>query len=99
MTSTGMPLGLIDPALPYESSEVDIAAGDIVVLYSDGVPDAQNDREEEFGESRLLDVVRAAAAEPASVIVSRVFTAIDAFVGQAPQFDDITLMVLKRMAS
>ena len=96
LTSTGMPLGLIDPALPYESSEVDIGAGDIVVLYSDGVPDAQNEREEEFGEARLQDVIRATASEPASVIVSRVFAAIDAFVGRAPQFDDITLMVLKR---
>lgn len=97
LLSTGMPLGLIDPGLPYESSDVGIGPGDIVVLYSDGVPDAQNSDEQEFGEARLRDVIRAAAAAPASAIVARVFAAIDAFVGDAPQFDDITLMVLKRL--
>jgi serine phosphatase RsbU (regulator of sigma subunit) len=97
LSSTGMPLGLIDPGLPYEASEVHIGPGDIVVLYSDGVPDAQNGREEEFGDARLREVVCAAAAEPAAAIVARVFAAIDDFVGSAPQFDDITLMVLKRL--
>jgi sigma-B regulation protein RsbU (phosphoserine phosphatase) len=83
--------------LPYESSDICIGPGDIVVLYSDGVPDAQNPNDEEFGEERLREVIRAAAAEPARAIVTRVFAAIDAFVGDAPQFDDITLMVLKRL--
>lgn len=97
LSSTGMPLGLIDPGLPYESFAVDINPGDCVVLYSDGVTDAQNLFDEEFGDGRLRDVVRDAVDEPAAVIVSRVFEAIDAFAGAAPQFDDITLLVLKRL--
>jgi sigma-B regulation protein RsbU (phosphoserine phosphatase) len=96
LSSTGMPLGLVDPGLPYESRELFLDPGDCAVLYSDGVTDAQNLQDEEFGEERLKAVVRATADEPAGVIVSRVFEAIDAFAGQAPQFDDITLCVIKK---
>lgn len=96
LSSTGMPLGLIDPGMPYESSDFTLAPGDCLVLYSDGVTDAQNVDDEEFGEDRLRQVVRQAADQPASVIVSRVFEAIDDFAGAAPQFDDITLLVVRR---
>lgn len=94
--STGSPLGLLPPGLPYDETQVDIAPGDCLVLCSDGVTDAQNEAEEEFGEDRLATVVRAAVDEPVEAIVGRVFDAIDAFAGAAPQFDDITLMVLRR---
>ena len=96
LSSTGMPLGLVEPGLPYESRTRTVAPGDCVVLYSDGVTDAQNLQDEEFGEDRLKDVVRASADRPAAEIVAGVFTAIDAFAGNAPQFDDITLCIIKR---
>jgi sigma-B regulation protein RsbU (phosphoserine phosphatase) len=91
-----MPLGLVEPGLPYESSPLTIAPGDCVVLYSDGVTDAVNLQDEEFGDDRLKAVVRASADQPAAEMVSRVFSAIDRFAGDAPQFDDITLCVIKR---
>ncbi|MFN7932947.1 MAG: PP2C family protein-serine/threonine phosphatase [Bryobacteraceae bacterium] len=70
--------------------------GDILAIYSDGVSEAQNLTEDEFGTDRLTECLRAKAAEPSSAIVQNVFDAIDAFAGDAPQFDDITLMIVKR---
>jgi len=68
------------------------------VLYSDGVTDAQDAADEEFGEARLLEVLRASVGQPAQTMIARVFEAIDAFAGGAPQFDDITLLVVRRFA-
>jgi sigma-B regulation protein RsbU (phosphoserine phosphatase) len=96
LASTGAPLGLLPPGLPYEETRVVLAPGDVVVLCSDGVTDAQNEAGEEFGEERLGAIVKASRAEGADVMVSRVFEAIDAFAGAAPQFDDITMLVVCR---
>ena len=95
LASTGTPLGLM-PGLPYGETTFAMGPGDVVVLFSDGVSEAQDAAGEEFGEARLAEVVSAARVEPAAAIVARVFDAIDAFAGAAPQYDDITLLVLKR---
>ncbi len=97
LTSTGMPLGLLGLGLPYDKVELALEPGDCLVLYSDGVPDAQNETDEEFGEERLRAVVRDAVAGGAEAVCTQVFDAIDAFAGGAPQFDDITLMVLRKL--
>ena len=73
-----------------------LAPGDQLLLYSDGVTEAQDAAGDEFGEERLQDVVRASAGESAAVLADRIIAAIDAFAGAAPQFDDITLMVVRR---
>jgi serine phosphatase RsbU (regulator of sigma subunit) len=96
LASTGAPLGLLPPGLPYEETAVTVGPGDCVVLFSDGVGDAQNDAGEEFGDERLLDIIRTSMDQPCEVIVNRVFDAIDRFAGNAPQFDDITILVLRR---
>ena len=59
--------------------------------------EAQNDAGEEFGEERLQRVVAASAGESAAVLADRIIAAIDAFADAAPQFDDITLMVVRRL--
>lgn len=96
LASTGAPLGLLPPGLPYSETEVVIAPGDCLVLCSDGVTDAQNLAEEEFGETRLAQAIADVRHRPAEQIVSHVFEAVDAFAASAPQFDDITLMVVRR---
>ncbi len=58
--------------------------------------DAQNESGDEFGEDRLAAIVSAHRDAPAEAIVDHVVTAIDEFAGAAPQFDDITIMVIKR---
>jgi sigma-B regulation protein RsbU (phosphoserine phosphatase) len=97
LESTGTPLGLLPAGPPYGERRLDLAPGDCLALFSDGVTEAQNGADEEFGEERLADIVRASADAPAGAIVGRIFEAIDAFAGSAPQFDDITLLVLKRL--
>ena len=95
MTCTGMALGMF-PRQVYDEQVSMLEPGDLLAMYSDGVSDAQNLAEEDFGVERLIDVLREHAAKPAESIVDAVFEAIDRFAGDAPQFDDITLMVVKR---
>jgi sigma-B regulation protein RsbU (phosphoserine phosphatase) len=96
LVSTGTPLGLLPPMLPYEEVAHALTPGDTLVLFSDGVSEAQDAAGEEFGEARLLDVLRGASDAPVATLVDRVFAAIDAFAGDAPQFDDITMLVVRR---
>ena len=93
--ATGTPLGLI-PNMPYEEGSFDVYPGDIIALFSDGVTEAQDINEEEYGEQHVADFMRGIAHESAAVIVDKIFDEIDRFAGAAPQYDDITLFVLKR---
>ncbi len=94
---TGTPIGLF-PGLPYTEENFQLEAGDTLALFSDGIPEALNLDEEEFGEEKFLEFVRRVKDEPAQTIVSEAFHEIDAFAGAAPQYDDITLLVIKRTA-
>ena len=96
LSSTGPPLGLLPIGLPFEQSKDALAHGDCLVLFSDGITDAQNDADEEFGEARLQDILAASPVEPPEVIIDRVFAAVDAFVEGAPQFDDMTILIAAR---
>jgi serine phosphatase RsbU (regulator of sigma subunit) len=97
LVSTGTPLGLLPPMLPYGDVAHDLAPGDTLVLFSDGVTEAQGEDGEEFGEGRLLDVLRQASTAPVTDLIARVFEEIDAFAAGAPQFDDITMLVVRRL--
>jgi sigma-B regulation protein RsbU (phosphoserine phosphatase) len=95
LKATGTPLGLL-PGMPYEEQRFELRPNDLLALFSDGVTEAQDEAENEFGEERLADVLRTIAHEPAAVIVDRVFAEIDRFAGAAPQYDDITLFIIKK---
>lgn len=94
---SGLALGLF-PKRTYEEQEFQLHEGDLLCLYSDGVTEAQDLSENEFSLERLTECLRANRDCPSTAIVDAVFHAIDEFVGSAPQFDDITLMVVKRGA-
>jgi len=98
MSSTGTPLGLLPPGIPLTQSTDRLEPGDALVLFSDGVTDAVDESDQEFGEARLLDVLRRTAGLPLTDIVSGAIEAIDRFAGGAPQFDDITMLVVRRDA-
>lgn len=91
---TGLALGLF-PAAGYEEGECELRAGDLLAIYTDGVTEAWDEQENEFDIPRLVECLKTHQQASASEIVDRVFTAIDEFVGTAPQHDDITLMLLK----
>jgi sigma-B regulation protein RsbU (phosphoserine phosphatase) len=95
LATTGMPLGLF-PQREYESRSFTLEPGDLLLLYSDGVTDAMRHDETDFGVERTVEVLRACRHLPAAEIEDRLFEAIDEFASGAPQFDDITAMVIKR---
>ncbi len=104
LKSTGTPFGLIPPDLldmnaPYEEQSFELNPGDLISLFSDGVTEAQNEDENEFGEARLAAILRPIANQPSEMIVNIVYDEIDRFAGSAPQYDDITLFIIKRMAT
>jgi sigma-B regulation protein RsbU (phosphoserine phosphatase) len=95
MGATGVPLGLF-PGMTWEELSFTLDSGDVLVLYSDGVSEAQTVVFDEFGPDRLADIVERQRDRPAAQIIDSIVASIDAFVEGAPQFDDITLMVVKR---
>ncbi len=97
LATTGLPIGLF-PQREYESKCFTLDSGDVLLLYSDGVTDAITHDETEFGVERTVAVLRASRHLPAQEMQDRLFDAIDEFAAGAPQFDDITVMVVKREA-
>ena len=95
LEATGMPIGLM-PMAEYERAEVVLAPGDVIVLYTDGLTEAANPDEEEFGIARLEQVVRQHAAEPLVALAVAIETAIEVFVDGTPFGDDRTLVMLRR---
>jgi len=90
----GIALGVLEDA-DLEERTVPLKKGDVVVLYTDGVIEAINDQEEEFGTDRLAELVGARRSLPAPALVGEINRAVSEFTGPQPQFDDWTLLVLK----
>lgn len=79
----------------FEQEEFLIQPGDVLLLYSDGVSEAHNAEEEEFGGERLVEEVRARAAAPADSIVGAVHHAVNTFSRKLEPDDDMTIIVAK----
>jgi sigma-B regulation protein RsbU (phosphoserine phosphatase) len=91
----GMVLGCI-PSAAYVEQTVELAPGDRIVAFTDGISEALNESEEEWGEPRLVATVAAEPpALPAKDLIDRILAAVDGFVAGTPQFDDLTLVVLR----
>ena len=91
----GPPLGLSADSVYAENGPVALAPGELVLLLTDGIEEAESPAGELFGAARFLEVVRAHREASAADIVGAVRGALDAFGGGAPQQDDITLIVAK----
>jgi sigma-B regulation protein RsbU (phosphoserine phosphatase) len=89
------PLGMFDFAT-YQTSALQISKGDILVVYSDGLPDAENPQGEMFGSDRLLGLIRQEAASGSDLLVPRLLKAIEEFTQGTPQTDDITFVVVEK---
>lgn len=99
VTSEGMPLGLVDPALfesVIEDKTVEFAPGSTLVLYTDGLTEAPNAEDKEFGTARLADALRAAHTGPAASINDHILQSVQNFSGTAGLRDDYTLLTVKR---
>ena len=96
LTTGGPPLGLLAGAR-YLSGEVSIEPGDLLVLYTDGVVEAEGPGGEEFGVDRLAEVVCTSRHLPSGRLVEEVVRATAEFCGSADYADDFTVLALKRL--
>ncbi len=94
---TGLVLG-IDDASKFEQRVAVIQPGDMLLLYTDGVTDVIDAQGHEFGVNRLLRVLEEHCDAPAGRIVSALVQAVAAFAGSSVPFDDITLVVARRLS-
>lgn len=83
--------------IKYKEYEFELAKGDTLFLYTDGVPEATNADENLFGLDRMLDALNTYPDAAPQKVLGHVDTAITAFVGNAPQFDDITMLAIKML--
>ena len=95
LTKTGMALGAM-PGRSWERGTVQIAPEDVLLLYTDGLTDAQNGAGAFFGRERLLETARAHVGCSAQEIQDALVQAVQAFAGEASQFDDITIVIAVR---
>jgi sigma-B regulation protein RsbU (phosphoserine phosphatase) len=91
----GTVVGLMD-GMKYEQETVHMRPGDILIAYSDGITEPENDFGE-FGEERLLEVVSRYRDQPLHVISAQVMLALEAWIGASEQPDDITLVLARQM--
>jgi sigma-B regulation protein RsbU (phosphoserine phosphatase) len=90
----GMVLGML-PQATYIKEEIQLQKGDVLVVFSDGVSEAMNIKEEEFGEERLMGAVKPNLDKSAAEIRDIILADIDQFVAHADQHDDLTLVVAR----
>lgn len=90
----GFVVGGMD-GIKYKDYELEFAPGDEIYLYTDGVAEATNLDNELYGTNRLIDVLNSELDIPVHQITSNVRNSIDEFVGTAPQFDDITMLMFR----
>ena len=95
LASEAFILGLFDYA-SFESRSLQLHNGDILVVYSDGLTDAENEQEEMFGEERLLQIIQQAAPSGSHAIEQKFLKAIEEFTQGMPQTDDITFVVVEK---
>jgi sigma-B regulation protein RsbU (phosphoserine phosphatase) len=90
----GPPLGLF-PETRYEEADLELLPGDLMVAFTDGVPEALNAEGEEFGEERLKELLRESASCGAEEISVRISSQVRDWMGAAEQHDDVTIVVMK----
>lgn len=91
----GLPIGMMQ-GVAYEEASIVFQPGDVLVIYSDGITESINERDEEFDEERLIEVVKNNLGRSASGIRDRIDEALSRFVGTTAPVDDMTLMIIKR---
>jgi sigma-B regulation protein RsbU (phosphoserine phosphatase) len=93
---SAMAMGVDESAL-VEERNATLALGDFVLFYTDGLTDALNPSGEEFGEERLCAILQEYRRQPAGKIMGALKAALHTFLGSEPPFDDITLILMKRL--
>jgi sigma-B regulation protein RsbU (phosphoserine phosphatase) len=90
----GLPLG-ITSSVPYQFGTTTLATGDLLLIFTDGLVEAEDEKEREYGEDRMLPVLQLLPGGTAKDALQRIMSSVDAFVGLTRQHDDITCLVLR----
>lgn len=93
----GLPFGIQAGAI-YQAGAVTLEAGDWLVVFTDGVVEAVNEADTEYGEQRLISVLNAGTDTSPATMLGRAMADLDLFVGNTPQHDDITYLLIKATA-
>lgn len=89
-------LGIITDAV-FTEQHVSLNQNDFMIIYSDGLTEAQNDSGEFFGEERLIELMKNTISQSAKQLGEVILSDVDSFIGKAPVHDDLTLAVLKKV--
>ena len=87
------PLGILDEA-NYEETQLEIAPGDKIVFYTDGIVEAMNKKQEMYGFERLHEAVKSSTAKTAETLMQDIIEDVSIFTGNVPQHDDLTIIVV-----
>jgi len=90
----GLPFGIL-PEAKYDSATLTLAPDDWLVIFTDGLVEAENARQDDYGEARLLGAIEAGKSVAPAEMLKRLMAEVDLFVGNTPQHDDVTCMLLK----
>jgi sigma-B regulation protein RsbU (phosphoserine phosphatase) len=91
----GIPIGIFAEST-YQVGTTRLESGDWLVIFTDGVVEAENAKQEEYGEAQLIRLVDRESGSTPAELLRRMWAELDAFVGNTPQHDDITCLLLKR---
>lgn len=94
LSSRGIPLGMFSSTV-YDAVPLEVNPRDILVVYSDGLTDAENSAGDVFGEDKLRAVIRSTAGEGAEAVESRLLAEVNQFTRGASQTDDITFLIIE----
>jgi sigma-B regulation protein RsbU (phosphoserine phosphatase) len=94
LSNGGLPLGMWADK-PYEAGTLVLQPGDWLVIFTDGVVEAVNGLDQDYGEQRLLNVLEAGVTATPDELLRRMMSDLDTFVGLTPQHDDVTCMLVK----
>ncbi len=95
LTEGGTMIGIMD-GFPFQESSVELKPGDTLVVYSDGVSEAMSGDKEQFGEARLTELLLKNFGSSAKDLTDKMVNSVRAHAGNAPQYDDITVVVIRR---
>ncbi|MDX1672186.1 MAG: GAF domain-containing SpoIIE family protein phosphatase [Balneolaceae bacterium] len=95
LETTGMLLGVLEDA-QYDKKEIQLNSGDLLVLYTDGITEAMNEEDEEFGQHRLINLIRENRDAQADTLMELITEEVQEHSRNVSQSDDITLMVIRK---
>lgn len=96
LTTGGIVLSVVED-FQFEDETVSLAPGDMVVMYSDGITEAVNKTQEQYGDQRFIKVLSEARSKSSRAIIEDVLRSVNAFAADTPQTDDMAILVLKRL--